>query len=656
LPHPLLRDLVVLFSLAVGAAIACHRLRIPLLAGFLVTGAVAGPHGAGLVHEVAAVEWLAEIGLVVLLFTIGVEFSVADLLDLKRPALLGGALQIGTTSLAGAALGIALGRSWPEALFLGFFLSLSSTAVVFRILETRAELTSPHGRATVGIALFQDLAAVPMLLLVPVLARRETGSVAGAFGGLLVGLAVVVAAVAAARKAVPALLLVVTRMRDREVFLLSVVVLIFGIAWMTSEAGLSLALGAFVAGVVLSESEFGHQALASLLPFRDVFTSLFFVSMGMLLDLPGQASRAAEIALLGVGLVLLKALLAFLSGALIGLPFRTAFLSALTLAQIGEFSFVLARSGLDRGLLTGEQFQTLLALSVLSLCATPALVAVGPRLVEWIQERRRAGPPGREEPAFEPRANHLIVIGFGLNGRNLCRAARRAGIPYVVLEINPDLVREAKASREPIVFGDGTERTVLERIGVREARVAVVAVSDPAATRRIVSQARRLAPGLRLIVRTRYVEEIGPLRELGADEVVPEEFETSIEIFTRVLRHYLVPEEEILALAAEVRAGGYDLLRKGRPAETTIEGRATGEPEIRTVEIGRGSFLDGRSLAEADLRRRFGVTVLAVRTRSDLLRSPDPDRRLEAGDRLVVIGSPREMARLLVALREKAKP
>lgn len=658
MPHPLLRDVVVLFALAVGAALVCHRLRVPLLVGFLLTGAVAGPHGLGLVQGVRAVEILAEVGLVVLLFTIGVEFSLAEMLDLKRPALAGGTLQVGMTAAAGASLGLAAGRPWAEALFLGFLLSLSSTAVVVRVLEARADLHSPHGRTTLGILLFQDLAAVPMMLAVPILAGRAAAPGGSLWRSLGLGLLVVAAAVAGARWVVPRLFLFVTRTRDREAFLLTVLVLVFATAWLTSGAGLSLALGAFLAGLVLSESDYGHQALASLLPFRDAFTSLFFVSMGMLLDLSYCAADPGGIGALAAAVVVVKGGLAALAGAWIGLPLRTSLLAGVALAQVGEFSFVIARSGLEHGLLAEERFQTFLAVSVVTLAATPLLVSLAPRLVEWIQRRRRADAArlSPDEPAAAGLADHLVIVGFGLNGRNLARAAGCARIPYVVLEINPDLVREGRAAGQPVVYGDGTEETVLTRAGIRSARVAVVAVSDPAATRRIVSVARRLGPGVCVIARTRYVGEIGPLLELGADHVIPEEFETSIEIFTRVLRHYLVPEEEILRLTAEARSGVYDLLRRSEQGAARGGEPARLEADIRSVEIGPGSVLDGKSLAEAELRRRFGVTVVAVRSGEALVGNPDPDRTLRAGDRLVVMGNPVDIGRLVSAARGRDEP
>ncbi|MDI3280224.1 MAG: cation:proton antiporter [Bacillota bacterium] len=663
---PLLQDLVAIFLLSAGLLLLCHQIRMPAMVGFLLTGVVAGPHGVGLFESVREVELLAEIGVILLLFTVGIESSLNRLLQIRRAALLGGSLQVGLTLLAVFALLRATGRPFGEALFVGFLVSLSSTAIVLRLLQERAEVDSPHGRTSLGILIFQDVAIIPMILFTPWLA--------GAAGRWQVplallaakGVGIILLVVAGARWLVPELLYQIARTRSRELFLLSIVALCLAVAWLTASAGLSLALGAFLAGLIISESEYSHQALGNVLPFRDVFTSFFFISVGMLLDVRFLLQHSALVALAALGVLALKSWLAGLVTLLLGFPLRTALLVGLALGQIGEFSFVLAKGGLRYGLLSDGFYQLFLATSVLTMAATPFVMAVAPRLSDPIYrlplpERIKRGvypvPGPGEVRESAGRLDHLVIIGFGINGRNLARAARAAAIPYVIIEMNPEIVRKEKAEGEPIFYGDATHEAVLQHARIWEARVAVVAISDPAATRRVVELIRRLNPKAYLIARTRFVQEVQALRRLGADEVIPEEFETSVEIFARVLQRYLVPREEIEAFIAEVRAENYEMLRSlsrgaAQPSELKLH---LPDFEIGTFRVEAGSPLAGRTLAELKLRDGYGVTLLVVRRGEQVLANPGGKVRLEAGDAVTVLGRPEELARMAGLFRGEGR-
>jgi CPA2 family monovalent cation:H+ antiporter-2 len=566
----LLREIVVIFGLSIAILFICHRFAVPTIIGFLLTGAVAGPHGLALVRAVHEVEILAEIGVVLLLFTIGLEFSLADLLRIKRSVLIGGSLQVLLTILVIFALVRQAGTPPGTSIFIGFLVSLSSTAIVLKLLQERGEIDSPHGRTALAILIFQDVIIVPMILLTPLL-TGSTGDANVVFlFPLAKGLIIVLAVLVSAQRIVPWLLYQIAQTRSRELFLLSIVTMCSAVAWLTSSLGLSLALGAFLAGLIISESEYSHQALGNVIPFRDLFTSFFFVSVGMLLDVGFVLQQPLRIALMTLGVLILKTIMAGLATLLLGFPLRIVILTGLGLSQVGEFSFILSQTGLQYDLFAGDVYQFFLSVSVLTMAATPFIVALAPHIAD-----RTSGLPvprklksglypisGMDDVGGELRLqDHLLIIGFGINGRNVAGAAKMAGIPHVIIEMNPDTVRQERSHGEPIHYGDATQEVVLEHAGIEKARVIAIVIADPAATRRIAVVARRLNPSIYMIARTRFVQEVEALYRLGADEVIPEEFETSVEIFARVLAQYEVPGYEIQRFVTEARAHGYELFR-----------------------------------------------------------------------------------------------
>jgi len=652
---PLLREIIIIFGLSIAVLLVCHRLRIPAIVGFLLTGIMAGPHGLGLIKAVHEVEVLAEIGVVLLLFTIGIEFSLKNLLQIKRSVLLGGSLQVFLTLLVSFLIARQVGRPFGESVFIGFLISISSTAIMLKLLQERAEVDSPHGRMALAISIFQDVVVVPMMLLTPLLAGT-VGNVGQSLLFLLAkGIGVIVLALVSARWIVPRLLYLIARTRSRELFLLSIVVVCFAVAWLTSSIGLSLALGAFLAGLIISESEYSHQALSNILPFRDVFLSFFFISIGMLLDIDFLFKHLFLITLLALGVLTLKTVTAAFASSLLGFPLRTTILVGLILSQVGEFSFILSRTGVEYELLDGNAYQTFLSVSVLTMAATPFIIALSPRIADFAS---RLPLPERLKTGLYPMSglsttggkeslkDHLIIVGFGVNGRNVALAARVAGIPYVVLEMNPETVRDEQVKGEPIYYGDAVQEAVLEHVGIGDARVMVIAISDPAATRRVTAIAQRLNPKLHVIARTRFLQEMKPLYELGASEVIPEEFETSVEIFTRVLTKYLVPREQIERFIAEIRADGYEMFRSLCRSSLSLSDLTLNIPdvEICTLRVDEKSPMVGKSLAQVGLRNKYGVTLLAIRRDSQVLPNPAGDMELSANDIIIVLGSPEKIA------------
>ncbi|MFQ6113359.1 MAG: cation:proton antiporter [bacterium] len=656
---PLLKDIVIIFGLSIVVLFICHRFRIPTIVGFLLTGILAGPHGLRLVKAVHEVEILAEVGVVLLLFTIGIEFSLKNLLQVKKSVLLGGSLQVLLTILAAFFIVSRLGQTFGEAIFIGFLVALSSTAIVLKLIQERAEVDSPHGRTALAILIFQDVIIVPMILFTPLLAGT-TGNLGQSLLILAAkGIGIILLVLVGARWLVPQVLYQIARTRNRELFLLSVVVIGLGVAWLTSKAGLSLALGAFLAGLIISESEYSHQALGNILPFRDVFTSFFFVSIGMLLDVSFLFQEPTLIVLIALVVLALKSVIAGSVTILLGFPLRTGVLVGLALSQVGEFSFILSKTGLEHGLLAGNIYQMFLSVSVLTMAGAPFIIALAPRIADivprWpLPKRLKAGLYPALGIRNARKKDHLIIIGFGVNGRNLARAARAGGIPYVILEMNPEVVRDEKEKGESIYYGDATHEAVLKHADIKDARIVVVAINDPAATRRITEIVRKLNANVHLIVRTRYLQEMKPLYDLGADEVIPEEFETSVEIFTRVLVKYLIPMDEIERFITEVRSDGYEMFRSFSKASASISDLKLQLPdvEIGTLRVSERSPLVGKSLGRIELRKKYSVTLLAIRRDSQMLTNPHGDMQLLANDVLFILGPPDKIAEVTRLFRD----
>jgi len=653
---PILKDLVIIFSLLTVVLYVFHRFRVPTIVGFLLTGILVGPHGLGLIKAAHEVEILAEIGVVLLLFTIGIEFSLKSLLQIKRFFFIGGSLQGILTYLAVFIIARKIGLPFKESIFIGFLISFSSTAIVLKLLQERAEIDSPHGRTALAILIFQDIIIVPIMLVTPLLAGTR-GNIGESIGILLAkGIGIILLVFLSSQWIVPKILFQITKTRSRELFMLSILIICFAVAWLTSSVGLSLALGAFLAGLIISESEYSYQALSNILPFRDVFTSLFFVSIGMLLDVGFVFRHIEIIVVITLSVLGIKAIIAGIATIIIGFPLRTAVLVGLSLSQVGEFSFILALVGIKYDVLAKDIYQHFLSISIITMAATPFIMAIAPTIADIvirlpIHKKLKAGLWSVLQKTDDSKKrllkDHIIIVGFGLNGRNVARAAKIANIAYVVIEMNPETVRSEQAKGEPIFYGDASQQVILEHAGIKGARVILVVISDPAATRRITELARRINPKIHIITRTRYVEEMKSLYELGADEVIPEEFETSIEIFTRVLVKYLIPRDEIEKFISEVRSDSYNILRSiSKEQKSYCERLPFPDIEISSFRVQSQSSVAGRSLAQIELRKKYGVTLLAICRDSEVLSNPYGDTVIYPNDILLILGSPDRLGNL----------
>jgi CPA2 family monovalent cation:H+ antiporter-2 len=654
---PLLSDIEKIFGLSIVVLLICAQLRIPTVVGLLLTGVLCGPHGMQLVKEIHEVEMMAEIGIVLLLFTIGLEFSLAKLVRIKELVMIGGLLQVLLTVLITAAVASLAGFSSGSAIFFGFLVSLSSTAIVLRILQERAQITTPHGQSILGILIFQDIAVVPMMLMTPFLAGTEDVDAAILLIHLGKGVLILLGVLLLAKWGVPHLLFQIARTRNNQLFILSVLFICISVAWITSSIGLSLALGAFLAGLIIAESEYASHAVGHILPFQQVFTSFFFVSIGMLFNVGFLIEHPFTSISVTLLVILIKMLVAGGVIAALGYPLRTALLTGIGLAQVGEFAFILSANGITYGLMTKDNYQLFLAVSLLTMASTPLMIALGPLLANYVTflrlpERLKRGKERAELPSETLYKNHVVIIGFGICGRNLAWAAKRSGISYVIIDVNPETVRRERRNGEPIYFGDATNEAVLEQVNIHGARSVAIAVNDPVAARRMVEVIRHESPHVYILSRTRYLHELQPMRALGADDVIAEEFETSIEIFTRVLQKYLVPQEDIDHFTAEVRSNSYQVLRTLSDQKSTLSDLKVGifDMEIASYRIPEGSVFANMPLEQSGIRRDFGLTLLVVRRGSITLANPIPSTTLQVDDVVTVFGEPDQMIRFAAKL------
>lgn len=651
---PILQDVVLVLALSLLVILFFQRIKVPALLGFLIVGVLVGPNGLNLISSEHEVELLSEIGIIFLLFIIGIEFSLKNLAAAKYRILGGGSLQVFLTTLVTLGIAMSLGLEWNVGLFLGFLFALSSTAIVLKILEERNLVGSPHGKFAVSILIYQDIIVVLMMLVTPLLAGQAQNPLQE-FGILFVKVIVFIVAIyILARYLVPKMLELVVQTKNRELFILTVTVFCLGIAFLTNLAGLSLALGAFFAGLIISESDYSHQATANVLPFREVFISFFFISVGGMLNLSFFWAHVGLILLLVSGVIAIKFLIVAGTVRLFRFPPRVVLLTGLSLFQVGEFSLLLSKVGLDTDLIPLDIYQYFLAVAIITMAITPFVMehanTITDRVLGLIGRRPELdtlqAPP---EPEDIGCTDHLVIIGYGINGSNIAYTARRAKIPYVICELDPNSFRRAQAKHENTIFGDASNPIILNKLCVGQARVLVIAISDSEVIHRILTAVRALSKTVYIIVRTRYVAQIDDYLRLGADVVIPEEFETSIEIFTRVLKKYMVPNDEIRSFITEVRSFDYLMLADKDALQSHASNLSLEIPEreIVTLRVNEelAYELKGKTLQECDFRGRFQITVLAIKRGDNYITEELYKAHIQKGDLLYLFGRADDMYR-----------
>jgi len=553
-----LRDLLVILGFAVIIVTLFHRFKLPAIAGFILSGVIVGPQGLALIDDVEKVELLAEVGVALLLFAIGLELSLDKLKRIWKLVVIGGSVQVGLSILVTIIVSILFGLPTYTAVFIGFLVALSSTAIVLRGLQQRGELDAPHGHLIMGILVFQDFSVVPMMLAIPILVGTNLPAEMLIFA-LLQSLIIIVVILLAALFIVPRILNLVAKTRQRQLFILTVFLICIGTAWLITSSGASLAIGAFLAGLVVAGSEYRHQALADLISFKEVFASLFFVSVGMLLAPSILAENVVLIFLLLGAILVGKSTIVFVTALIMRMPLRVALMTAVALAQVGEFSFVLLFSIQGEGLLEKSLESSLIAAFILSMFLTPFALSFGPRLaaglgkfalLKKLFEVVTAEDVSRETSKL---FNHVIIGGYGFAGRELSGALKSCGIPYVVVDLNVENVRKATQDGVDAFFGDVTNHEVLLKLGVKQAKELVLLVNDPTAAEQALRVARKLAPELFIVVRTHYLLDVESILAAGADEVIPSEREAAVEVTARVLGRHEVDRRQIDSQCLDIR-------------------------------------------------------------------------------------------------------
>lgn len=560
-----LQEITLIIGLAMAATFVCYKFGVPSIVGFLITGILAGPLGFNLIGNFENVEFFSQIGIVFLVFSVGMQFSFKTLFELRRVVLIAGSVQVLLTIATVAVLLLIFGYPIPMAVLFGMLICHSSTTIIFRVYQDRGEVVSPQGENTLAISLFQDIMSIPMLLILPILAG-QTGNMALEIAFLLVKvIGIILLALFISRFVVGGVLNQISMTRGSELFLMGILVICLFITVVSSSLGLSLALGAFLAGLVISESEYIYQAFATVLPLRDIFSSFFFVSIGMLLNVQLLVERPVMIMVLTLGVLAVKTLIAGLAGLIVGLSLRTSILVGLALSNIGEFGFILAIAAQVFGFFPGETYGIFLAVTIFTMAVNPFIIHGAPNIADRLMrlplpERLRIGlyrTEGlrKDSSMAQIPTDHLIIAGFGYAGKNVASAARAAGIPHVIVDINPVTVRTEREKGVPIFYGDASQQSVLEHAGITSAKVLMISVPHPEMTAVITAMARSLNPSLYILARSRFIAEMGRLRVAGADEVIPDEYQTTVEFIHRVVSRFNLSHDSIDTLIENVREG-----------------------------------------------------------------------------------------------------
>ncbi|MCJ7553851.1 MAG: cation:proton antiporter [Ignavibacteriaceae bacterium] len=633
-----IQDIVVILLVALPIIFLFKKLNIPSIVGFLIAGMIIGPFGFKLITQINEVEVMAEIGVILLLFTIGLEVSFSQLIRIKKFLLIAGGLQVTLTVLFSTVIFYLFGIPLNQAIFFGMLVSLSSTAIVLKLLSDKSELEAPHGKISLGILIFQDLVIVPMFLALPILSTAGDLELSEIAIKLIISFGSVLAIVIIAKLIMPKIMYQLAKLRLRDAFTIGILLILLGTGYLTHTLGLSFALGAFIAGLILAESEYNFQIISDIHPLRDAFNSIFFVSVGMLLNIQFVIDTPFVIIGFSIGLLAFKALIICSIVLLMKYPLRIAIITGLILAQVGEFSFILAQAGSNFNLIGEDYYNVFLGSSIFTMILTPFLFMLAPLVGFKSSEIRFT----KEKIEYDNKelTGHVIVAGFGLNGRNLTRVLKETGIKYIVIEMNPDTVRVEKGKGEKIIFGDVSKIDILRKVNIQNANVLVFAISDPDITRRALQLAKKLNPNIYTVVRTRYVNEIEALSKLGADVIIPEEFETSLQIFRKVLEQYHIPLNIIMKQVSLIRNESYILLRKDvkEPSSFIHLDEIFAEGLTETYYVNEDNPHVGKLLSEIHLRAETDATIIAIVRNGKTITNPSGREIILAHDTLVITG------------------
>ncbi len=640
----ILQDIVIIFALSTFVNLIFTKMKIPTIVGYLLTGVIAGPHLLSLISNLHNIELIAELGVVLLLFSIGMEFSLKHLLRIRRIVFFGGFLQVTFTALFILLVFSIDGINWKTGLFIGFIAALSSSALVLKILQERSELTSNYGRTILGILIFQDLMLVPLLLFIDFFGNTSVNFSGQVVGLLFKTLLIIGFVYVGNRWFVPKLLRLVAFAKSQELFIMSIFLICLAFALLTSELGMSLAFGAFLAGLMISESEYSHNAFGSLIPFKDLFSSFFFVSIGMMLDLSFVFQNIQVVMLAVVLLIFIKSVVAGGTGFLLGHTFKGTVMVGLALSQVGEFSFILAKIGLDKSIITSFYYQLFLAVAVISMAVSPFIMQLSLPIAKLLLKLHLPKVivdglfplPEIEIPSMQ---NHLVIIGKDSSSLSLSAMAKHLNMPYVSIVFDPVIAKERQKDGETVIYGDAVNESILRKAQVENADIVVISVGNIIPSMTIIEKVRSINKHVYIIVRAKDINDIEQLFGLGADQIFPENFEIAIDVFGRILSKRLVPKRDINQTLAEIRDHYYGIFRE---KDDKIRPSLLDELpniEISAIDIEDDSEVIGRSVHDIQLRKTVGVTLVAIKRGNDIIEHPSAKITFEKGDIVYVLGN-----------------
>ncbi len=630
--------------MAVVVAWLFRRLRAPSIVGFLITGILIGSDGFNFVDR-EQVGPFSELGLILLLFLVGLELSPKPLMRMGRSLLIAATLQMGITGSITIAVSLIGGVTGPAALVIGLACALSSTAIVLTQLSERQETTTVTGMIVVGTLLLQDVVVILVMLTLPILASTSSGGVMGTALQSGIALGVVILIFTFGRGFINTIMGVLLGPGTRDLSALFAVLFACGGAWLASFVGWSPALGACIAGLLLAGTNVRHQLMADILPFRDVFNALFFITLGMTVDVQAMTEHWLIVTLAIAATFIVKTIVTAASVRIAGWPMRPSIQAGLALCTVSEFGYVLALEASRYGFVDDQLFGILTGFAVGTMIIgapiVPASARLSTEILRWMPSGQANRTETTEDESPEPLHDHVMIIGYGINGQNLAGVLGRTNIPYCVLEMNPQLTTKAREAGAHVIVGDAGSNSILEAAGLPRAKALVIAINDAPSTERIVAVARTARPDLYILARTRFVTEIDALYAKGANRVIPEDFETSIEILVHLLKQMNMPDNIINAQVEAIRSGRYGMLRgKATDRAATEELMAALQrTATRTHYLTNDSPACGETIAGTNLRARSGVTIIAVVRGQHSTTSPPPDFVLNAGDLLVLVGS-----------------
>lgn len=644
----ILKDIVIIFALSVFVNFVFTKMRIPSVVGYLLTGVIAGPHLLGLVHAQHDIELLAEIGVVLLLFTIGMEFSLKHLLKIRRIVFFGGMIQVFLTALAVYGVSRFYDLDWQAGVFIGFLAGLSSSALVLKILQERSDLSSNYGRTVLGILIFQDILLVPLLLFTNLIGDSEA-DISYELLVLLVKTIIIIGVVFVGNKwLLPWLLHQIAKAKNQELFMMSILLICLGIALLTHQMGMSLAFGAFLAGLMISESEYSHNAFGNLIPFKNIFTTFFFVSIGMLLNLSFVIDQYSVVLLSVFLLITVKTIIAGGTGFLLGHTLRGTIMIGLALSQVGEFSFILAKVGFDQDIISEYYYQLFLAVTVITMAITPFLIKFARPLADQIlklpiSEKLKDGLFPLNEMEVPGYKNHLVIIGKDPSALKLSIMAKYYQIEHVSVIFDPILARDKMKKGDIVVYGDAINTPVLMKANVDQADIVIISIGDLIASMATIQRVKEINPNVHIIIRAKHINNIKQLYETGANQVFPEKLEIAINLFNMVLSKRLYPQTEINRRLAKIRS-----INLGMFNERDIINKPSILDEfsninISAVKVDKDAPVDGKTIAEMDLRKKTGVTLLALKRGDKVIKTPKPKTTLLQGDTAYLLGDPEQI-------------